>query len=412
MKPPSAIRQQFVLWGLILGLWALLVVAFAGQLVFTSPSPLGWQQAMHLSLRDWLPWAVLAPAVGWLATRFPLERRKLALSIPIHVVACMGAIVFCQVLTQLDPPAQGPMRGQDPLRDQPPYGFRGGPRRDGPPPDGPPPFPPDRPEDLPPDGPLRQGRPAPFLNALVMQGKFNLPLYWVVVSIVHAFGYYRRSQERERTALELEARLAEARLQALRNQLHPHFLFNTLHAISTLVHKDPDAADEMISNLSELLRAALDTSDRQEVPLRQELDFLDRYLDIQQVRFGERLRIVKQIDAAALDTQVPTLILQPLVENALKHGIEPNPGPGLVTIEAQRQEQTLQLVVRDNGAGPKKSAGQQEGIGIANTRARLHELYGPRARLKLTSASAGGFEVEIILPVREASPHEHPRLNH
>ena len=180
--------------------------------------------------------------------------------------------------------------------------------------------------------------------------------------------------------------------------MHPHFLFNTLHAISSLVHKNPDAADEMISNLSELLRAALDTSDRQEVPLRQELDLLDRYLDIQQVRFGDRLRIEKHIDATALDAQVPTLVLQPLVENAIKHGIEPQPTPGIVTIRAERKDGTLRLVVRDNGGGAKKSAGQQEGIGIANTRSRLQELYGGRARLTLSSA-ADGFEVEILIPI-------------
>ncbi len=401
MNAPNAFRQQLVLWGLILMLWALLVVAFAGQLLFTSPNPLNWQHAMMLSLRDWLPWAFLAPVVAWLAMRFPLERRRLALSIPVHVLACMAAILVCQFVARQNPPQNGPMPGERPF-----------PMRDGPPSEDRPPRFRGPPEDLPPEGQPREGRPGPFLNALVMQGKFNLPIYWVIVSIVQAFGFYRRSEERERTALELEARLAEARLQALRNQLHPHFLFNTLHAISTLVHKDPNAADEMISNLSELLRAALDTSDRQEVPLRQELDFLDRYLEIQQVRFGDRLRLEKQIDAAALDAQVPTLMLQPLVENAIKHGIEPNPAPGVVTIEAQRQDGAVRLVVRDNGVGAKKSAGQQEGIGIANTRARLQELYGRRARLTLSSASSGGFEVEIIIPVRESIAPDHAHANH
>lgn len=399
MKASSALRQQLLLWGLILGLWALLVVAFAGQLVFTSPRPLAWSQALPLAFRDWLPWAFLGPIVAWLAARFPLERRKLTLSIPIHVVACMAAIVVCQLVARLNHLQPGPEAN---LRaGQPPPEFPEGP----PPEEGPPPFR-GGPDEFPPPPPQRSGRPAPFLNALVMQGKFNLPIYWVIVSIVHAFSYYRRSQERERAALELEARLAEARLQALRNQLHPHFLFNTLNAISTLVHKDADAADEMISNLSELLRVALDTSDRQEVSLRQELEFLDRYLEIQQVRFGDRLRIQKQIDASTLDAYVPTLILQPLVENAIKHGIEPRPGPGQVSVEALRENQTLRLTVRDNGQGAKKPPGHSEGIGIANTRARLQELYGSGARLTLTSPAAGGFEVELLLPLHE-HPHSH-----
>jgi signal transduction histidine kinase len=402
MNTSGTLRQQLILWGLILGLWALLVLAFAGQLLFTTS--LSGTQALALSLRDWSPWVLLAPLVAWLAFRFPLERHKLLVSIPVHVLACTGIIVGCQLVGRpSNPPPDAPQSG----------GLRPFPPRDRPMDDGPP-FPPGpgRPGEFPPDrfdGPpelLRPGAPEGrrgdlFLNSLVLHGKFHLPIYWVVVSIAHAARYLRRSQERERAALELEARLADARLQALRMQLHPHFLFNTLHAISTLVHKDPKAADEMIGNLSELLRVTLDTSERQEVPLRQELDFLDRYLEIQQVRFGDRLRIEKQIDAAALDAQVPTLILQPLVENSIRHGLEPHPAPGVVAIQATRRDDTVCLVVQDNGVGARKAADNHEGIGLANTRARLQELYGQRARLTLSSASSGGFRVDIELPYRE-----------
>jgi len=393
MKGSSAIREQFFLWALILGLWGLLVLAFAGQLVFTSPLP--WQQALALALRDWLPWVPLAPAVAWLAFRFPIERRKLALSIPVHVLACMAAVLFCQFVARRDHPPPGPLPGG------PRFRFRGAVPEDGPPLQPLPPRPADLPRDrLPPPPP--EVRRMAFLNALVMQGKFNIPIYWVVVSIVHAFTYYRRSQERERKALELEASLAQARLQALRMQLHPPFLFNTLHAISTLVHKDPQAADEMIGNLSELLRVTLDTSDQQQIPLRKELDFLDRYLQIQQTRFGDRLLVEKQIDANALDAQVRTLILQPLVENAIRHGIEPHPAPGRVAIQIERRNDLLHLVVRNTCAGPKASPQSQEGIGIANTKARLHELYGDRARLTLTTSSEAGFRVDIEIPYCES----------
>ncbi len=241
---------------------------------------------------------------------------------------------------------------------------------------------------------------AGLVHAAVLKSRTNVPIYWVVVSIVHALTYYRRSQERERKAVELEARLADAKLHALRMQLHPHFLFNTLNAISTLVHRDPRAADEMIGNLSELLRATLDTSEP-EIPLHQELSFLDRYLEIQQVRFGDRLRIEKVIDATALDAQVPTLILQPLVENAMRHGIEPQTTPGLVRIVARRVGDALHLTIHDNGTPAKPGPKSREGIGLPNTRARLQEMYGNLGCLTLTSASEGGFTVDLEIPYHE-----------
>ena len=399
MNRSAAIRQQLYLWALVLGLWALLVLAFAGQLLFTSNLPAS--EALRLSLRDWLPWAVLAPVAVWLASRFPLMRGKLALSVPVHLVACMLALLICELFAPTPPWVAGPLPGVGQPRfragreDGPPFGPVLNPRR----PEGQPfnqPFPP---EALPPD-PLRPAVEQQR-RGILMRAKFNIPIYWIVVSLVHTLSFYRRSEERERKALELEARLADAKLQALRMQLHPHFLFNTLNAIATLVHKDARAADEMITNLSELLRATLDTSE-QEIPLRQELDFLDRYLEIQQVRFGERLRVEKEIDAATLDGLVPTLILQPLVENAIRHGIEPNPSAGVVTIRARRSEVgSLHLTVRDSGGWPKSQAKSQAGIGLANTRGRLQELYGSRARLMLNTDVDGGFAVEMEIPFHE-----------
>ncbi len=390
MKWSGAIRQQLLIWAVVFGVWALLVFAFAGQLVITAERE--WPDALVMSLRDWLPWALLSPMIAWLSARFPLERKRLLVSVPLHVAACVTAVLACYLLLR-----PGPLDRNPPPGGGPQFRFRGG-RGAGPPPG---------PRARPFDGqPLDQRIPPEerrrlFINGLILFARSHVPIYWIIVSIVHAMAYYRRSEERERTAAELEARLADAKLQALRMQLHPHFLFNTLNAISTLVHKDPGMADEMITNLSELLRATLDTSE-QEIPLRRELDFLNRYLEIQQVRFGERLRVHREIDADALDGLVPTLILQPLVENAVRHGIEPETEAGVVQILASRENDRLHLAIRDNGSGPKQFSKERQGIGLANTRTRLKEIYGDAARLVLNTG-AEGFSVELDMPFREVS---------
>jgi sensor histidine kinase YesM len=209
--------------------------------------------------------------------------------------------------------------------------------------------------------------------------------------------FYQRSKDKERKAAELEARLAQAKLQALHMQLQPHFLFNTLNAISMLVHKDPHAADEMIANLSDLLRASLNTRSP-EITLSQEMELVDKYLAIQQVRFADRLTIRKNLEAGALQQRVPALILQPLIENAVKHGLEPKPGPGKLEIHAAVQDGCLRIRVEDDGVGTANQGSENHGIGLANTRDRLRELYGPEARLVLTNCSPGGFSAQIIIP--------------
>jgi LytS/YehU family sensor histidine kinase len=224
----------------------------------------------------------------------------------------------------------------------------------------------------------------------------HLPVWFIVIAASHALYFYRRGQEKERQALELAAGLAQARLDALKMQIQPHFLFNALNSIAALVHKDPAAADEMIGALSEFLRCTLAGSARQEVPLLEELEFVRRYLAIELVRFGDRLQCELDVPPETFGALVPMLILQPLVENAVRHGLSTVSGPASLTIRARREREMLRIVVADNGPGPGSGGG--EGIGLANTRARLRELHGDKSRVEIRTD--GGCTVEINLPFR------------
>jgi two-component system, LytTR family, sensor kinase len=231
-----------------------------------------------------------------------------------------------------------------------------------------------------------------------------LMTYSVIVGLSHALAYYREAQSRALRALQLEAQLSDARLRTLQAELHPHFLFNTLHAISTLVHTKPDLADRMISRLSDLLRLTFDRAGVNQVPLQQELEFLQKYLEIEQTRFQDRLTVRFEIEPETLDAEVPRLILQPLVENAIQHGIAPRSGPGLVQVASGREGGRLWLEVRDDGVGLNAGARARlrSGIGLANTRDRLTCLYGDGHRLDF-SDSGPGLSVRIDIPFHTAS---------
>jgi len=235
---------------------------------------------------------------------------------------------------------------------------------------------------------------------------WSLMTYTAVVGSSYALGYYRESQARALKAAHLETSLMEARLKTLEAELHPHFLFNTLHAISTLVHTDPEAADRMISRLSDLLRLTFDRSGAAGITLKEELDFLQKYLEIEQIRFQDRLAVKFDIDPETLDTDVPRLILQPLVENAIKHGIGPRAGPGLVQISAQKRADGTWIEVRDNGVGLSRNARARftSGVGLSNTRARLECLYGGQHRLDFAEGD-GGLSVQMLIPFHRPTPH-------
>ena len=225
----------------------------------------------------------------------------------------------------------------------------------------------------------------------------QLLVYFAILATGYAREYFLRDQERQAHATQLQAQLAEARLDALRMQVNPHFLFNTLNAVSALVDRDPAGVRKMIARLSELLRTTIDSNAADEVPLRQELELLDRYVAIMEVRFQGRLRIDREIDPAVLDVRVPNLILQPIVENALEHGASRAMGEGFVRIEARRDGDSLRITVRDNGPGV---ASRREGVGLGNTRARLAQLYGERGAVTLNNAEGGGAVAEIVVPLQ------------
>jgi LytS/YehU family sensor histidine kinase len=230
----------------------------------------------------------------------------------------------------------------------------------------------------------------PLRAVLLTSVANNLFLYLMLVGVGHALVYARRWRERD-------DELARAELRSLEMQLHPHFLFNTLNAVSAFVRTDPDAAERMIARLATLLRRALDDVGVQEVPLEEELALLATYLEIEQVRFEDRLHVEWSIAPDAYGARVPRLLLQPLVENAIRHGIAPRAAMGTVRIAAERREGTLHLAVRDDGVG-LPATGLREGIGLANTRTRLRQLYGARQRLDVRRAPGGGVQVELELP--------------
>jgi signal transduction histidine kinase len=303
----------------------------------------------------WYACLLSSPLYVWLARRFPIYGRRWARSLAIHVaittvlVAITGWLYF-QLLLPGFPARPG-------------SGFRG-----------------------------------PNLANFLMMRFFTESLpFWAMIALIHAFEFHRRYRQRE-------VELAESRLAALTAQLHPHFLFNTLQGISTLMHRDVKAADAMLSRLSDLLRQTLQR-DRQETPLREEMEMLDHYMAISHERFKDRLVFEVRVAEDARDALVPFFILQPLVENALQHGIAKRAGTGRVCVRARRDGESLRLSVSDDGPGLSKDLAS-EGIGLSNTRERLKQLYDDRQSLTLNTAPEGGLIVELTIPFRPASLQE------
>ena len=363
------IAHQMAMVAAALGLWGALVVLFAVPLALASSG--SWRQAFRFGASFWALWLLFLPAVAWLAFRFPIERRRLLRNVGLHLLVCLLVVVTNRATSRAVAwLAPSPQRWDSPGRS-------------------------------PDSKTTRLGPPAAFGVFLGLRAALDVLVYGSLVGVCQAITNFRSSQERERRAAELEARLASAKLQALRMQINPHFLFNTLNSIAALVYINPRAADEMLGDLSGLLRRSLDSMEEQEIPLAQELEFIGAYLNIEKKRFGERLRVEQSVPDDLKKALVPALILQPLVENAIRHGIEPRRGPGLVSIEVKREDEHLHLIVQDDGRGlpdSESTSAERRGIGLSNTEARLRGLYGGDQRFSFSRADPQGCRVDIHLP--------------
>lgn len=330
-------------WVLFILGWAALSLLFAPEAYLTfylRNAPISWRETLQLTVVNSAIALLFIPAIVALTRRFPFERRRWHRALLAHVPACLAFSVGHSMLYAVVCHAWNDVG--DPLF----YRFHP-----------------------------------------------NLLTYWAVVGFTQAFDYFRKYQERERQVAQLQ-------LEVLKSQLQPHFLFNTLHTIAAMMHEDVKGADRMISRLSELLRLTLANIGRHEVRLAEELDFVRAYLEIERVRFAERLATRIEVTPEALDALVPALFLQPLVENCVKHGLAPPRHDGVITISAARNDDRLTLVVTDNGRG--LPATLREGVGIANSRKRLEQLYPHDHAFRLAPGASSGVTVTAEIPFHTA----------
>jgi len=347
-------------WGLGFLAWTLLALLSICQMAVLSRTldrAVDWGRVIPWRLIDWYSCALFTPGFFWLARRYPIGRQQWIRNVPIQLAAAAVATVLKFTLQH------GILVGV-------------------------------------------LGWPDPPLLDVIVRGFITENIaFWCVIIAVHAIELHGRVRERELLTARLQGRLSEAQLEALAARLHPHFLFNTLQGISTLVYRDPAAADAMLGHLSTLLRGTLQRAPRHEVTLGDELALLEEYLAIIQVRFGDRVTLVRQVAPDALPGLVPHFVLQPLVENAIEHGIAARAGAGRIEISAERRADRLLIRVSDDGPGlPGSSTPPPDGVGLGSTRRRLAELYGAAARLELGegAGTGGGTTALLDLPFHDA----------
>lgn len=372
---PSFLLRPWPRFWAVLGLFTVLGLVDAGQFYLHVRNFRGnavhWEEAIAVGLGDWYLWAALSPIIYWLGRKFPIDHKHWLSHLLLHIGF---ATLVMLIKVGLDLGLYIAVLGKDvmilPLTAE------------------------DR---------MLTG----FEYLLPLYKSFGLAkfyIYFVIYAVIvagsHFFAYYLKFRENELQASRLETQLAQAQLQVLRMQLQPHFLFNTLNAIAALMHKDVRLADKMIVRLGELLRATLEDPGHQEGTLRQELDFLRPYLEIEQARLGPRLTIEIDVPVELLDARLPYLIAQPLVENSIRHGLSRRVGPCSLRIRASRNGGQLIIEVMDNGVGLPAAGALREGIGLSNTRARLRGLYGDEASLALDSDPDQGVVATVTLPYR------------
>ena len=355
-------KQWVRVWAIGFVLWIVLALLSAtGWHVYMASmgSPEGWAQLLAWSITVSFIWSVLTPVVYELTRRFTFDRNSWTTALPVHLVACVALTFLASaVIVWLDPAVTW------------------------------------TPE-----------KHVPFFPHTLSRAFMDFQRYWYIVLITQAIAYYGKYRERELQSSQLEAQLAYAQLEVLKIQLEPHFLFNTLNSIAALARNDGLAAENMTLQLADLLRFSLDAVGVHEVPLSRELTFLQKYIDIQQTRFHDRLQVEVDIQPHTMSALVPNLLLQPLVENAIRHGIGPRRAPGFIRISTRQVFDELWMEISDNGLGLTGYGGAvpPEGVGLQNTRARLQQLYNHDHKMTLEDAPGGGCIVKIHIPFRECS---------
>ena len=345
---------------LVFAVWTFLAAFSSSQtVVYLSQrgQRIAWGDMLTARFADWYTCAVFTPLFFWMGRRYPIDRKSWRVMLPLTlVVTSVCVVIKYSVLVPIEH-ALGLNLGST------------------------------------------------ISNELSRNFANESMAFWAVIGIVHAFEFNRRYREREVAAADLRARLSEAQLEALRSQIHPHLLFNTLHAISTLMHRDVDAADTMLTRLSDLLRLTMQHRDQNEISLRDELALVEQYIQIMRVRFGDRLTVKQTIRPEALDALVPQFILQPLLENAFHHGIAKTAGPGTIEISAVTVDGKLEISITDNGFNRTHSleGGRKSGMGLALTRRRLEQLYGPAQSISLEKLPERGTRVVVAIPLHTST---------
>ncbi len=360
-RPNGGAREPKSVRPIAIGFAIILAVSIAPSWIYYElhGQPVPWSRLASESL-SWALWGLVLPGIIWAARRVPVDRSTWAWALPAHLGLGTAAVLGITALTLV--------KNQLVIASQ--------------------------------TGILAPGFLARLPEYLVTNFQAALVIYGGIVTAVHTFDAFRRLKDREVKASQLEADLARAQLTVLKMQLEPHFLFNTLNAISALVRGNPDGAERMVIRLSELLRLSLASAEKDEVPLEEELRFLGVYLDIQKTRFGDRLRVRQEIPDNTRAASVPTLLLQPLVENSIRHGLERRAAPLTITLRATRLGNRLRVEVEDDGPGLPEEAARRNGVGLANTRARLERLYGAEQEMTLANLPDGGTRVTMELPQR------------